>query len=60
VPGRSSGSGIAVYIGVLAGIIGLVGYAVFGWRFGSSNGVLPTALGIAFVVIAIAIALRNR
>lgn len=42
------------YIGGLAAVIGLIGYVVFGWRFGETEGALPGVLGIVFVIIAVA------
>lgn len=47
-------------LGVLAAIVGLIGYAVFGWRFGGSNGTLPFILGILFAGIAIVWTLYHR
>jgi hypothetical protein len=33
-------------VGLLAFVVGLVGYTVFGWRFDSSGSSVVTALGI--------------
>lgn len=47
-------------VGVIAAIIGVVGYAVFGWRFGESDGILPFALGAVFGGVAIVWTLYQR
>jgi len=46
-------------VGVLAFLVGLVGYVVFGWRFddGASN---PLGFGLALVAVAVAVALTVR
>ncbi|WP_227355351.1 hypothetical protein [Haladaptatus salinisoli] len=48
-------------VGLLAFVVGLVGYVVFGWRFDSSGSSIVTALGIAGALVAIALTvLRAR
>ncbi len=41
-------------LGLLAFLVGLVGYLAFGWRFDSSGNSVVTALAAACVVIALA------
>lgn len=60
MPGRPSQSKPLQYIGVLVAIIALVGYVVFGWRFGEADGVLPLAIGIVCVIIAVGWTLYQR
>lgn len=48
------------YLSVLAAIIGIIGYAFFGWRFGGDTDGAPALLGIAFAVIAISWTLYQR
>ncbi|WP_135827890.1 hypothetical protein [Halorussus halobius] len=46
-------------VGVLAFLVGLVGYVAFGWRFGdgASN---PLTFGLAVVAVAVAVGLTVR
>lgn len=60
MPGRSSASKPLQYVGVLVALIALVGYSVFGWRFGEANGVLPLTIGILGAVIAVGWTLSQR
>lgn len=53
MPGRRSQSKPLQYIGALIALIALVGYVAFDWRFGETDGVLPVALGLVCVVIAV-------
>jgi len=53
MPGRPSQSKPLQYIGALVALIALVGYVAFDWRFGETNGVLPLAIGIVCVIIAV-------
>jgi hypothetical protein len=59
MPGRPSDSTPLQYVGVLAALLGLVGYSVFGWRFGESGG-LPFAIGLLFVAVAIGATVYRR
>lgn len=47
--------------GLLACIVGVVGYVVFGWRFGGDTS-SPVAVGVALVAVALAVGstLRDR
>lgn len=47
-------------VGVFAAIIGIIGYVVFGWRFGESDGILPFVLGAVFAGVAIVWTLYQR
>ena len=46
-------------VGVLALLVGLVGYVAFGWRFddGASN---PVGFGLALLAVAVAVGLTVR
>lgn len=46
-------SRLSQYIGAGAALIGIVGYAIFGWRFGGTGSVSSNALGVAVAVFAI-------
>lgn len=48
------------YIGTLVALIALVGYVVFDWRFGEDNGILPVAIGISCVILAVGWTLYQR
>ncbi|WP_423745784.1 hypothetical protein V5735_07470 (plasmid) [Haladaptatus sp. SPP-AMP-3] len=41
-------------VGILAFIVGVVGYTVFGWRFESTSNPVVTTLALACVVLAVA------
>ncbi|SDY85547.1 hypothetical protein SAMN05216564_11212 [Halopenitus persicus] len=60
MPGRPSQAKPLQYIGALVALIALVGYVVFDWRFGETNGVLPLVIGIVCVVIAVGWKLYQR
>jgi hydrogenase/urease accessory protein HupE len=58
--GRESRHNLTTVVAILAAAFGLVGYVVFGWRFGDSNGPLPFFLGIGVAVFAIGWTLYQR
>lgn len=60
MPGRPSQSKPLQYIGALVALIAIIGYVVFGWRFGETDGILPLALGIGCAVLAIGWTLYQR
>jgi hypothetical protein len=49
MPERHSISKLQV-VGVFAATIGIIGYVVFGWRFGEFDGILPFVLDAIFAV----------
>ncbi|MFC7199709.1 hypothetical protein [Halospeciosus flavus] len=57
--GRSQ-SKLLQSLGVIAALVGLVGYVVFGWRFGEGGGVVPNALGVAFALVAVVWTMYRR
>lgn len=48
------------YVGVVAAVIGVIGFVAFGWRFGGDSGTIPTAVGVAFAAVAVAWTLYRR
>ena len=60
MPERSSQPRLLQYVGVLVAIIAVVGYVVFGWRFGETESVIPFVIGGICVVIAICWTLYQR
>lgn len=60
MPGRPTQSQPLQYIGALAALIAIVGYVVFDWRFGESDGIVPLAIGIVCVLLAIGWTLSQR
>ena len=60
MPGRPSQSKPLQYIGALVALIAIVGYVVFGWRFGETDGILPLAIGIICVILAVGSTLYQR
>lgn len=58
--GRFARSKVFRYVGAIAALIGVVGYTVFGWRFGENDGVVPLALGIVFALTAVGWTLYQR
>lgn len=59
MPYRNSLSKLQV-VGVFAAIIGIIGYVVFGWQFGESDGLLPLVLGAVFAGVGIVWTLYQR
>lgn len=60
MPGRPSQSRPRQYIGALVALIALVGYVVFDWRFGGTDGIVPFAIGTVCVIIAVGWTLYQR
>lgn len=60
MPGRASESRPLRIAGLLTFVIGLVGYAIFGWRFGGDADPVSTVLGVVFAAAAIAWTVWNR
>jgi hypothetical protein len=60
MPGRASSSKPLQYIGALVAAVAVVGYVVFGWRFGETDSVIPFALSAVCVVIAVGWELYRR
>jgi CHASE2 domain-containing sensor protein len=52
MPGRTSSSNVLQYVGVIAAIVGVIGYVVFGWQFGETDSPIAFALGAIRVSIA--------
>lgn len=59
MPGRSQSTALQ-YVGALVALVALVGYVVFGWRFGETDGTLPLAIGVACAIIAVGWTLYRR
>lgn len=53
MPGRSSQSKSIQYIGIAVALLAIVGYTVFGWRFGETSGTTPFAVGAAVAIFAV-------
>lgn len=60
MPGARSQSKWARYGGILAAAIGLIGYTVFGWRFGEYDGSVPFIVGLLVAFVAVAWTLYQR
>ncbi|WP_135821521.1 hypothetical protein [Halostella litorea] len=58
--GRRSTHPVLQVLAAAAFLIGLVGFAVFGWRFSGDSGLVPTALGVGFAAVAVAWTLYSR
>ena len=53
MPGRPSQSTRLQHLGALAALVAVVGYAVFGWRFGADDGVGPFVIGAGFALVVV-------
>ena len=49
----NSRSRLIQYVGILAFVVGVVGFVVFGWRFGSNGSPVESFLGVAGAVLAV-------
>lgn len=47
-------------VGALFAVVGIVGYVVFGWRFGGDSSTVANALAIVAVLIAIGATVWRR
>lgn len=48
------------YVGLAVAVIAVVGWLVAGWEFGSGDGLLPTAIAAACVVLGVGVAVYRR
>jgi len=53
MPGRPSQSTPLHYVGAVVALIAVVGYTVFGWRFGESGGIVPFAIGAIIAIFVV-------
>lgn len=60
MPGRGSSSRTLQYVGIIAAVIGVLGYVAFGWRFGDADATIPSLLGALCVIIAVGWELYRR
>ena len=60
MPGRSSKSKPLQYIGIAVALTAIVGYTVFGWRFGETGGTIPFAVGAVVAIFAVGWTLYQR
>ncbi len=58
--GRTSESKPLRYVGVLAALVGVAGFVVFGWRFGEVDGPVPFAIGAICFLLAVGWTLYKR
>jgi hypothetical protein len=47
-------------LGAAFAVVAVVGFVVFGWRFGSDSGSVPTALAAVAVLVAVGTTLYRR
>lgn len=48
------------YVGLIAFVVAVVGFVVFGWEFGGESDPVATGLALVAVVIAVVWTLANR
>lgn len=58
-PGMSN-SKVGKVLGVLAAVVGLVGFVFLDWRFDGSSGTFPEILGIGVAAIAVVLVLYRQ
>ena len=54
-----STSTLGTVAGLVAFVVGLVGYTVFGWRFGGDAGPVVTAVAAVCVLLAVVLTVRG-
>ncbi|WP_338729048.1 multidrug transporter [Haladaptatus sp. DJG-WS-42] len=47
-------------VGLLAFVVGLVGFLIYGWRFDTGGDPIATTLGVGAALLAILVTLRRR
>ncbi|WP_232702589.1 hypothetical protein [Halobacterium wangiae] len=47
-------------VGLLFAVVGVVGYVVFGWRFGGDSSAVANALALVAVAIAVSVTVWRR
>lgn len=60
MPGRPSRSKPLQYLGAVVALLAIVGYTVFGWRFGETDSIAPFAIGVVIAVFAVGWTLYQR
>lgn len=61
MPGRTSQSRLLQYVGVAAALVAVVGFVVFGWRFGGeSDGATPLVVGAVCAAVALGWTIYRR
>jgi len=58
-PGMSN-SNVGQLLGVLAAIVGVIGFVFLGWRFGDGGGTLPGSIGIGVAAVAVVLVLYRH
>ena len=57
---ENPGSDRLQYLGAVVAGIAVLGYLVFDWRFGGTNGIVPFTIGAGVAIMAIGITLYTR
>ena len=57
MPGKRSSSKTIQYLGLVIATIAVIGYVVFGWRFGEPNGIAPYGIGAIVAIFAVGLTL---
>jgi len=58
-PAMRSRSRIGTVVGLAMFVVAVVGYVVYGWRFGGDSSTVATALALVAVAVAIALNVRK-
>ncbi len=57
---RDRRSKLVVFVGVLAAVVGAIGYTMFGWRFGGEGPAIATWIGVAVAIFAVVVTIYRR
>jgi hypothetical protein len=60
MPGRADESRPLQLVGAAVALVAVVGTLAFNWQFGGDSGVLPTALAVMAVVLAVGVTAYRR
>jgi hypothetical protein len=60
MPGRATDSSSLRFVGAAVAVVAVIGYVVFGWRFGGDSGTVPTALAVLAVAVGVGVTLYRR
>lgn len=60
MPGNPSSSGPGQVVGMLVAAVAVVGYVLYDWQFGGEVQLVPAAIAVGCVVLAVALTVYRR